>query len=441
MSVETSTTTKKAAKPSRKGKKAWRKNVDVTDVEEQLHELRSEERLGGPLHKKADDALFFTDKAGDAEIKRRYKHSKLRIDEILKPSSALPGVTSRSTAKSTVKVEVPGLKVRQASKTNVVLIDRLAKRKLETGAASVGAAAEERARRLAEKRRKLAQKKGGFDLWAVTDVVDDSSEYLEVTKSKPVKKPNLPVEKPTAIPAVELTHEGASYNPSFDDHQRALRNAVDEEVAKLTEKEHTLKKLSYPAELDNLDDETFFGDSDDEEENVEQEDGDAETAAATLSKDDDGLSHTRMVTEARKTKAQRNKELRRAAKEREAEKQREEKLLAKQLNRLGEIKKAVTQQEQVQQKQLEERTKLQEEKSKRETKRLGPHTFKSLPMDVQLTEDLPDSLRELKPEGNLFKDRFLSLQKRSLIEARVPVSKRLKYRRKELETHDYKRFK
>ncbi|KND03229.1 uncharacterized protein SPPG_02283 [Spizellomyces punctatus DAOM BR117] len=440
MSVETSTTTKKAAKPSRKGKKAWRKNVDVTEVEEQLHELRSEERLGGPLHKKADNALFFTDKAGDAEIKRRYKHSKLRIDEILTPSSALSGVTSRSTAKSTVKVEVPGVKVRQASKTNAALIDRLAKRKLETGAASVGAAAEERARRLAEKRRKLAQKKGGFDLWAVTDVVDDSTEYLEVTKPKPVKKPNLPVEKPIAIPAVELTHEGASYNPSFDDHQRALRNAVDEEVAKLKQKEHTLKKLSYPAELDNLDDETFFGDSDDEEENGEQEDGGVETAAATSSKDD-GLSHTRMVTEARKTKAQRNKELRRAAKEREAEKQREEKLLAKQLNRLGEINKVVTQQEREQQRQLEERAKLQEEKAKRETKRLGPHLFKALPMDVQLTEDLPDSLRELKPEGNLFKDRFLSLQKRSLIEARVPVSKRLKYRRKEVETHDYKRFK
>lgn len=43
-------------------------------------------------------------------------------------------------------------------------------------------------------------------------------------------------------------------------------------------------------------------------------------------------------------------------------------------------------------------------------------------MDVQLTEDLADSLRELKPEGNLFKDRFISLQKRSLIEARVPVA-------------------
>jgi nucleolar protein 53 len=36
---------KKRAQPSRKGKKAWRKNVDITDVEEAQEELRSVERV------------------------------------------------------------------------------------------------------------------------------------------------------------------------------------------------------------------------------------------------------------------------------------------------------------------------------------------------------------------------------------------------------------
>jgi nucleolar protein 53 len=36
----------KNAQPSRKGKKAWRKNIDITDVEEHLEELRGEERAG-----------------------------------------------------------------------------------------------------------------------------------------------------------------------------------------------------------------------------------------------------------------------------------------------------------------------------------------------------------------------------------------------------------
>ena len=42
-------------------------------------------------------------------------------------------------------------------------------------------------------------------------------------------------------------------------------------------------------------------------------------------------------------------------------------------------------------------------------------------VDVQLGEELSDSFRGLKPEGNLFKDRFTSLQHRALIEPRKPV--------------------
>ena len=33
--------------PSRKGKRAWRKNVDIGRVEEKLEELREEERILG----------------------------------------------------------------------------------------------------------------------------------------------------------------------------------------------------------------------------------------------------------------------------------------------------------------------------------------------------------------------------------------------------------
>ena len=62
-------------------------------------------------------------------------------------------------------------------------------------------------------------------------------------------------------------------------------------------------------------------------------------------------------------------------------------------------------------------------------------------MAIQLKEEMTDSLRRLKPEGNLFQDRFKSLEKRNLIEPRVPVRKRRRYKLKETESHDYKRFK
>ena len=69
---------------SRKGKKAWRKNVDIEDLEEKLDGLREEERTFGcvfslnffsvqssnvicrlPLQKKTDSELFIVDIKGD----------------------------------------------------------------------------------------------------------------------------------------------------------------------------------------------------------------------------------------------------------------------------------------------------------------------------------------------------------------------------------------
>jgi hypothetical protein len=84
------------SQPSRKGKKSWRKNVDLAEVEAGLEELREEERVigsvhsplclfhqiyiiginsclrccfSGPVHKKADEELFTIDLIGDAQSK------------------------------------------------------------------------------------------------------------------------------------------------------------------------------------------------------------------------------------------------------------------------------------------------------------------------------------------------------------------------------------
>ncbi|KAF8180339.1 DIL domain-containing protein [Mycena galopus ATCC 62051] len=62
--------------PSRKGKKAWRKNVDLQEVEEGFEELRVEERATGTfLHKQQDD---FDD---PAEEKIRLMQDVKRLDE------------------------------------------------------------------------------------------------------------------------------------------------------------------------------------------------------------------------------------------------------------------------------------------------------------------------------------------------------------------------
>ena len=91
--------------------------------------------------------------------------------------------------------------------------------------------------------------------------------------------------------------------------------------------------------------------------------------------------------------------------------------------------------------------------------KLGKHKVPQGEVEVQLGEDLSESLRGLKvillvfllfpridvfllqPEGNLFKDRFLSLQQRALIEPRVRVlPKKRRLRIIEYEKHAWKRF-
>jgi len=89
--------------------------------------------------------------------------------------------------------------------------------------------------------------------------------------------------------------------------------------------------------------------------------------------------------------------------------------------------------------QISDREKLRTQGMK--GRRVGKHVVPEGNVDVQLGEDLSESLRGLKTEGNLFRDRFQSLQQRALIEPRVRVlpTKR-KFKVKEYEKHAWKRF-
>ncbi|KAG2429911.1 hypothetical protein HXX76_010691 [Chlamydomonas incerta] len=52
---------------SRKGKKAWRKNIDATEVEEFLTEQTYQQRRGPAAQELKDDQLFFVDKSADVD--------------------------------------------------------------------------------------------------------------------------------------------------------------------------------------------------------------------------------------------------------------------------------------------------------------------------------------------------------------------------------------
>ena len=85
----------KPSKASKKNKKSWRKNVDMTEVNEYLEEKRFEERVGGSVTDKPDDALFTLDTNVETELsetkRKRRENKPLKCFSLL---NGLPGAAN-----------------------------------------------------------------------------------------------------------------------------------------------------------------------------------------------------------------------------------------------------------------------------------------------------------------------------------------------------------
>jgi nucleolar protein 53 len=69
------------------------------------------------------------------------------------------------------------------------------------------------------------------------------------------------------------------------------------------------------------------------------------------------------------------------------------------------------------------------------------HSIPQKPLELVLPDELQDSLRLLKPEGNLLGDRFRNLLVQGKLEARKPISQPKKAKRTFTEKWTYKDFK
>ena len=68
----------------------------------------------------------------------------------------------------------------------------------------------------------------------------------------------------------------------------------------------------------------------------------------------------------------------------------------------------------------------------------GVSSLPESPLELVLPDELQDSLRLLKPEGNLLKDRFRSILVRGKLETRKPIQQPKKKRRTYTEKWSYK---
>ncbi|KAF4076688.1 hypothetical protein AMELA_G00217960 [Ameiurus melas] len=398
-------------------KKNWNKHSDIQDVEEFLEDVRLQQRAtGGLIADKPDESLFFVDTGEKKslpkpEAVKEDKHSKpLRIDLILQPDSHVPA------PKDILAYQRP----------NAKKLRRMAERAEKMAAMGMLTRRQKllQLRKTAKpqvKEKPLSSKdpaRSFYDLWSAGSPDSADPYYLEQTKKKLVKRPEKLNEKPSILPAVEVIGPGGSYNPDFLSHQTLLLEAHEVEVKKVKAEEKLERKLAINR-MDIATEETIFNEQieglivEDEGEEMKEAEDSKDTAVGPTAQPEKKTERQR-----KREKAERIKELRRKA---------ERKLLnsRQQLFQLRSIGVDLKQRD-LRTKARQMKRKAKQEEQKTLPRRLGKLRFQAPDLEVQLSDELAGSLRRLKPEGSIVKDRFKSLQKRNLIEPR----ERAKFKRK-----------
>ncbi|XP_073345078.1 ribosome biogenesis protein NOP53 isoform X2 [Pagrus major] len=407
-------------------KKSWNKHSDINDVEDFLQDVRHQERTtGGLLSEKSDDSLFFLDvgqpKKPEQKVEvpivgknRKGKASRpLRIDLILQHDSLVP----------------PPKDVLAYQQPNAKKLRRSAQRAEQLAAKGVVPRRRKQLlnRRPVDRTAKKAVAEANnnpdrdyYDIWGQESKSTADPWYLQQTRKKLVKRPERLNEKPSVLPAVEVIAPGGSYNPDFFSHQALLQEAHEVEVKKQKEEDKIERQLAVNRE-DTATEETTLRE---QVEGLVEEEENEEEAAAPKGDEEDAVVGA-ITLAAKKTERQRKRERAIKIKEQRRLANRQQTDRQQQLFQLRSIKASIKQQDQ-KTKTRQQQRKDNQEAQKAQPRRLGKLKFQAQDMEVQLSDELAGSLRRLKPEGSVLKDRFKSLQKRNLIEPR----ERAKFKRR-----------
>ncbi|KAK6465324.1 ribosome biogenesis protein Nop53/GLTSCR2 [Scheffersomyces coipomensis] len=414
---------KKVSKPqsSRKGKRAWRKNIDINDVESGLEQARDQEIITGKKrtnHDEDDDeeADFIIDDKPCTTIINKTQVKKLKSTEILTNKSKIPALINKN--KKQDKTTIQGVK-----KTDLLRLIKLN-----------GGKYKEESKILNRIEKDGLINVDNKDLWGASEVestaISEFSSTAEVTTASVI--PKTLKTQPINIIENDLTKNvvdaGKSYNPSLESWKSLINKEYNVEYKRevyrqqMQEYQERIKDL-----MNTLDD----NESDDDDENEETKEINKELEEK---EEDYKLSINKPTQVKIKTKTKRNRE----AKHKKRVKLEDElKDLKKQMHDLHKLDEIL---EKEQQTEKEQQRTEQKFKSKKKGK-LFKYNAVQTPLEVKLSSELTNNLKNLKPEGNLFYDQMLNLQSTGKIETRIPVAKRRKYTQKITEKWTYKDFK
>ncbi|XP_006898702.1 PREDICTED: glioma tumor suppressor candidate region gene 2 protein [Elephantulus edwardii] len=433
----------------RNKKRGWRRLAQEPlglEVDQFLEDVRLEERTSGGLVSEApDERLFFVDtgpKRKDLKKKRTKVQKKqlllkkpLRIDLTLENKSKVPA------PKDILAHQVPNAKKLRRKQE---LWERLAKQgELPREVRKAQARLHNPPTPKAKPGPQDTVERPFYDLWAPDNPLDraligQDPFFLEQTKKKGVQRPPHLLTKPSQAPAVEVTPAGASYNPTFEDHQALLRAAHEVELQRQKEAEKLERQLALPTADQAATQESTFREMC--EGLLEESDGEAELEESQdpESEGDQALpAPARLVTTEKKTEQQRRREKAERTLRMQRAALRTAQLRHQELFRLRGIKAQVAQ-------RLAELARRREQRRAQrlaeadKPRRLGRLKYQAPDIDVQLSSELSDSLRTLKPEGNILRDRFKSFQRRNMIEPRERAKFKRKYKVKLVEKRAFR---
>jgi nucleolar protein 53 len=377
------------------------------------------------------------DVSGDVEIKKKImKTSKpLRADEIIAQRSAVPAVSMRKRPSKTTDGVIEAKRQRTAyvSHKEVSRLRNIIKGKTEDQVVEVTDAT--------------------FDPWAEDPkqvAAQSDPRFTFLPKPKPVVAPSTLKHEPISlaasgkkVAAVSKPQGGYSYNPVYTEYEARLIAAGEKEVqaekkrlAQLEAEQVKLEAAARSAE------EAIAA-----EKKAELSEWDEESAWEGLeSEAENEVSKLKAKRPERKSLVQRNRIKRRK------EEERRQKMLADikkrniQAEKIKEIAKALEEREIAKKMQLEtaKAAEDQDEEAIEELelrrRKLGKIKLPEKELELVLPDELAESLRLLKPEGNALKERYRSLLVRGKVEARARKPFHKQAKRKMTEKWTYKDF-
>lgn len=387
----------------------------------------------GVVAEKESKDLFVLDVAGDSKISKNLpkKIKGLRADEIISQRSAVPAVSSkrRTPADGVTDGVLPEKRQRKEYVTQKELV-RL--RKVADG----------------QHQHTVTITEASYDPWAVSaaPVKETTVTTEERFIPDPVKKPKIKAPKSLtqapisltasgkAVPAVQKPKGGYSYNPVFADYE----NRLNEESAKVVEAE---RKRLAEEEAERLKVEAAARsarEAEAAEARADMSEWDEDSAWEGLESGGEELKVNAKRPE-RKTQAQRNKIKRRKEEERKQKHIEAAKKKKQQLLKIEELADEVIEREMAlaleKQEMSDDDSDVDDDALRR--RQLGKFKLPEKDLELVLPDELQDSLRLLKPEGNLLKERYRSLLVRGKLESRrkIPYKKQARMKVTEKWTH------